>query len=213
MGTTKITLTLTAMLTILAITAATAIAATNFEGVGGTTTGSSQLKAGTGVVLRIGGAFPLVSSKAPDTWRIQDSKSEQRVTKKGPHLDQTVNFQEPSLVTPQGNIPVEINNPITYQYVIQPNGTLDIAVSKEATLGITLSANTKCTITIPASAANKQLTKINETISATSLEVKSEVEHITVEAEPAATCTSLGINSGAIGTLTQTTIEHGVTQV
>jgi hypothetical protein len=208
MKTSRTILALATMLAISAITAAPAAA--NYRGLFGTS-GSSQLKAGTVATLQVeGGGSAIEVSKAPDTWRIQDSKTEQRVTKEGAHLDQEVNFQEPHI----GATPVKINNPIVYQFVQTGPTTADVNISKEIILTIPISETAACTVTL-SPANNKQLTKAKDVPieSTKALEMTSEIEHLTSEAKPAETCALAKIKNSTTGLFKQITIEHGVIQV
>jgi hypothetical protein len=198
MNRTKILLGITAMLTILAITATAASAFTAVSGTGGV----SQARAGTLAELTIG-AGTIISSKTPDTWRIQDSKSEQRVTKTGPHLDQTINFENPILAQ-EPRIPVSINNPITIQ--VTQNGTA--LISKEVVVTLTLSATKSCKITLEPE-ANKALTKVSYATTETkNLEVIGTVGGITNTATAA--CAEVGVAAGKAGKFVATSIEHEI---
>jgi hypothetical protein len=205
----RIIIGLTMMLSILAITATPAAAA--FRGLNGTS-GSSQLKAGTVASLQvIPGGAAIVSSKAPDTWRIQDSKSEQNVTKEGGHLDQRINFENPVVE----GINVELNNPIEVQYVQTGPTTSDIAISKTVRLTIPLGGGAFCAVALLPS-ANKQLTKVKDINieSSKALEAVSEITNIVSESAPEAGCKAVGIPpTSTTGILKATSIEHGVIQV
>jgi hypothetical protein len=193
-------------LTTLAITATPAVAA--FRGLSGTS-GSSQLKAGTVASFQlIPGGSAIESSKAPDTWRIQDSKTKQDVTKEGPHLDQRVNFENPHI----GTTPVELNNPIEYQIVQLSPNTAEALLSKTVHLTIPLGGGAFCAVTLLPS-ANRQLTKVTVTdIEASkSLEVGTDITDLTSESAPEASCKAAGVPpSSTTGVFNQTTIEHGV---
>jgi hypothetical protein len=212
MNRTKLIFGLTAMLTIFAITTTTASA--KFVGVGGATTGASQLKTNTGAVFTINAvSAPLVSSKAPDTWRIQDSKSEQRVTKEGDHLDLNILFEEVHAVPPSGApVPVTINNPIEYQ-IVQKGTKFTARVSKEAILKIPVSETAACTIKIGVK-GNEELNSVTaRTVETKNTEVIANITGITTTDEPAAACEPAGITPSKVATLKQITIEHGVTVV
>jgi hypothetical protein len=196
MNRTKIILGLTAMLTIFAITAATASA--KFVAASGTG-GTSQAKAGTAALLTIG-AGTIVSSKTPDTWRIQNSK-EQAVTKEGDHLDQTINFENPVLAGT--TVPVKINNPITIQVTQDGHALLSKLVEVELTLG----EGKACKITLPPE-SNKTLSKVSYTNTKTSLEVKGEVAGITNTAS--AECAAIGVSAGKTGEFKAISEEAGI---
>jgi hypothetical protein len=212
MNRTRLIFGLTAMLTIFAITTATASA--KFVGVGGATSGASQLKTNTGAVFTVNGtSAPLVSSKAPDTWRIQDTKSEQRVTKEGDHLDVTSTFEEVHAIPPTGApVPATINNPIELQ-IVQKGTTFTARVSKEAIIKVPVSETAACTVKIGVKGNEELSTVTAKTVETKNTEVNANVTGITTTDEPTAACEPAGITPGKVGTFKAITIEHGVTVV
>jgi hypothetical protein len=200
MNASKVTLGITAMLAIFAITTATASAIF----IGGATSGRSRLRAGRSFNYRPNPGAPLlISSKAIDTWRIQDSKKEQNVTKQGAHLDREITFSNVTF----GGVPATVNNPIT----IQETQSGRLRISKRIIVTIPLSSTKNCKLILEP-ASNEELSKVTYTnVETKNLEVETAVSGVTDIAEPAAECAAAGLSSGKEGTIEETSIEEEVT--
>jgi hypothetical protein len=213
MNKTKILLGLTATLAILAITATSATA----KWVGTATTGTSINTPGSRALLSVdpGSATPLESSKTPDTWRIQDSKKEQNVTKEGAHLDQEIDFENLHITVSGTIVPVGLNNPITIQLIDNGPGVPPTAlISKEAIVKIVLSATKACTITLePATNTNLNGITLTKVEAEKGTEIHANTTNITSIDKTEAECAALGITPGKEGQFKALSIEKGVKQV
>jgi len=195
---TKALLGLSAIIAMLAITATPALA--EFQASGNTSQGPLTLIPNATFTAAPSDSPVICEALTGGQWHIQDSKTEQNPTSKGPHEGFSGQFTKCSAKVGGTLVPATVNATCELQIVQISTKTSEALGNVKKNCSITLGG---CTITVAAGAPNEKLSKVTLEDSGTTLKIKSSVTGTTSTGN--STCTALGVATGKEGTFTAAT--------